>query len=309
MTAPPEFATMREHTARVGDVAFWWPHVAEVLRRHGLLDARREPVAGFNPTYPVFLYGDVVVKLFGTTRAWRARHAAERAALALVATDPAVSAPRLLAEGWLFDASWPYLVTSRMPGEAARRAGLTRAQRLALARDVGRQVRRVHALRPGPGVAAHTDWPDLDVPAAVAHSSLPPHLVAQVDDYLARLGPPDPVFTHGDLTADHVYAAGGRLTGIIDWGDAMVADRHCELIQLYRDLFDCDREAFGTFLEASAWPIGADFPRLALGHALHRQAIGYAQHHSMDVFAPIAEAFPLEDVATLDELAGTLFAV
>ncbi|WP_067490728.1 phosphotransferase [Actinomadura hibisca] len=308
MAAPPEFATMREHTARVGDVAFWWPHVAEALRRHGLLDARHEPVAGFNATYPTFVYGDVVVKLFGTTHAWRACHAAERAAQALVATDPTIAAPRLLAEGWLFDASWPYLITSRMPGEAAWRADLTHAQLLTLARDVGRQVRRVHALRPGPGIATHADWPDLDVTAAVARSSLPPHLTAQVDGYLARLGPPDPVFTHGDLTANHVYVAGGRLTGIIDWGDAMVIDRHCELIQPYRDLFGCDREAFAAFLAAAEWPVGADFPRLALGHALHRQAVGFAQHHSMDVFAPIAEAFPLDDIATLDELAGVLFA-
>ena len=40
-----------------------------------------------------------------------------------------------------------------------------------------------------------------------------------------------------------------------------------------------------------------------------RQAIGLAQHHTMDVFEPIAALFPLPDIATLDELASELFSV
>jgi hypothetical protein len=132
-------------------------------------------VAGFNATYPTFLYGDVVVKLFGYFRSWR--------------------------------------------------AGLSRERQLSVAADLGRQVRRVHALRPS-GVATEEDWPALNAAAAAEHSSLPPHLIAQVDDYLARLGTFDCVFVHGDLCANHVYVENGRLAGIIDWGDAMVTDRH-----------------------------------------------------------------------------------
>src|SRR5205823_13579869 len=116
MTAPPTFASFQEHLSRLGDVDFWWPHVAEILKRHGLAGAGREPVAGFNATYPTFLYGDAVVKLFGCFRPWRASHAAERAAQALVATDPGIAAPRLLGEGRLYDdadAQWPYLITTR----------------------------------------------------------------------------------------------------------------------------------------------------------------------------------------------------
>ena len=89
----------------------------------------------------------------------------------------------------------------------------------------------------------------------------------------------------------------------------MATDRHYELIQLYRDLFGCDKRLFRAFLEASDWPIGKDFPRQALGLALHRQAVGLAQHHTMDVFEPIAALLPLRDIATLDELATELFAV
>ena len=146
--------------------------------------------------------------------------------------------------------------------------------------------------------------------AAAEQSSLPSHLVAQVDDYLTRLGPlDDPVFVHGDLCAMHAFVKEGRLSGIIDWGDAMVTDRHYELIQLYRDLFDCDKAMLAVFLEACEWPVRKDFARQALGFALHRQAVGLAQHHSMDVFEPIAALLPLRDLATLDDLATELFAL
>ena len=311
MRSPPTFASAQEHVSRLGDVGFWWPYVSEILERHDLADAGRELVAGFNPTYPTFLIGDVVVKLFGGTRAWRESHAAERAAHGLVAGDPEIVAPRLLAEGRLYDeadAPWPYLVTTRMYGVCLLDANLSSEQRLSLATEVGRQVRRVHALRPS-GVATLEDRPGLDVAAAAEQSSLPPHLVAQIDAYLARLGPFDPVFVHGDLVAMHVFVENGRLTGIIDWGDALVADRHYELIQVYRDLFDCDKALFRVFLEACDWPVGKDFPHRALGLGLYRQAVGLARHHTMDVFEPIAARLPLRDIGILDELATELFAV
>lgn len=311
VTAPPTFASVQEHISRLGDVGFWWPYVAEILERHDLADAGWEPVAGFNATHPTFLYGDIVVKLFGYSRSWRESHAAERAAHVLVATDPEIAAPRLLREGQLYDeadAPWPYLITTRMPGVAWQDVGPSIEQRLSIAAEVGTQVRRVHALRPS-GVATEVDWPALNVAAAAEQSSLPPHLIAQIDDYLARLGPFDRVFVHGDLVAAHAFVENGRLTGIIDWGDAIVTDRHYELIQLYRDMFGCDKALLRVFLEASDWPAGKDFPRQALGLALHRQSVGLAQHHTMDVFEPIAALLPLQDIGTLDDLATELFAV
>jgi len=74
-------------------------------------------------------------------------------------------------------------------------------------------------------------------------------------------------------------------------------------------MFDCAKALFRTFLEASDWPVGKDFPTRTLGMALHRQAIGLMQHHTMDVFEPIAALLLLEDIGMLDELAAELFAV
>ncbi len=311
MIAPPTVASIRQHISRLGDVDFWGPYVTEALERHDLAAAGRPPVAGSNATHPTFLCGDVVVKLFGYSRAWRQSHASERAAQALIATDPEIAAPGLLGAGRLYDdhdAPWPYLITTRMSGVASSCAELSAEQRLAVATELGRQIRHVHTLRPF-GVATHEDWQTLNPAAAAEQSSLPPHLIAQIDDYLARLAPFDRVFVHGDLCANHVFVEDGRPSGIIDWGDAMVTDRHYEIIQLYRDMFGCDKGLLRAFLAASDWPVGKNFPRQALGLALHRQAIGLAQHHTMDVFEPIAALFPLQDIATLDELATKLFAV
>lgn len=305
---PPSGA---EGAARRGHVAFWAPHLDEILGRHRLSGAARTPVAGFNPTHPTFVCGDVVVKLFGARPAWRVSHAAERAALAAVASDPAIPAPRLLAEGRLrddADAPWPYLVTTRVPGASWREASLSDLRRRSVAEELGDVVRRLHALPPS-GVAVEADWAPPDVTAAASRSSLPPHLVAQAAAFVARLPPPDRVCVHGDLVAAHVFVEGGRLAGIIDWGDAMATDRHYELIQLQRDLFDGDRALLRACLDAGAWPMGEDFPHLALGHGLRRQALGLAQHGTMDVFEPVAARLPLREIGTLEELATAMFAV
>lgn len=311
MTSPPRFPAEGDPAARTGDVASWRPVVEEILVRHGLASHGRTLVAGFNATHPTFVCGDVVVKLFGAVAWWRTAHAAERAALSAVAADPEILAPRIVAEGRSSDAAgaaWPYLVTTRMHGVPWREAALSAGQRSVVAAELGAQVRRVHALRPG-HAAVPEDWQGVDVAAAARRSSLPERLIAQIDGFLARIGPPDPVLVHGDLVANHVYVSGGRLAGVIDWGDAVVADRHLELIQVHRDLFDCDKPLLRTFLDASAWPVGGDFARRALAEALRRQAMGLAQHGSMDVFEPVAARLPLGDLATLDDLAVALFGV
>lgn len=310
----PTFESNHQFISHLGDTAFWRPYVSEILSRHGLADAGGQLSAGFNATHPTFICGNVVVKLFGHSKAWRRAHSAERAAQVLIATDPEISAPRLLGEGRLFDddsdgdAPWPYLITNRMNGVSWHCADLSGEQKRSIAAELRQQVKRLHALRPS-GVATHEDWQSLNVTAANAQSSLPPHLVAQIDEFLTRLEPFDRVFAHGDVVANHVFIENGHLAGIIDWGDALVTDRHYELIQPHRDMFDCDKALLRAFLDASDWPVGKNFHRQALGMALHRQAIGLAQHRSMDVFEPVAALFPLQDIATLDELASEMFAV
>lgn len=308
MVPPPTFRSYEDYRSRLDDVDFWWPYLAGILEGHGSTDAASAPVAGFNPTYPTFLYGDVAIKLFGFVRGWRESYAAERAAEALVTTDPEIAVPRLLHAGQTSegaDAPWPYLISTRMPGIAWEGADLPDEQRRTIASELGGQVRRIHALKPE-GIAIDADWPPLDMTAAAGRSSLPPHLVAQVENYLIGLEPFDRVFVHGDIVGMHTFIADGHLAGIIDWGGATVTDRHYEIIQPHRDMFDCDKSLLRAFLEAADWPVGKDFARKAMGHALRRQATMFSVG---DVFMPIAEKFPLNDIATLEDLASELFEI
>lgn len=308
---PPAFSSTADYQARLDDAGFWFLYGAGVFKRHGI-EAPDGVVAGIGGTFPTLLSTDVAVKLFGHLPFWRTAYEAERAALRSVARDPCIAAPTVLAEGRLFDeptAPWPYLVTTRIPGMQLGDATLSTEQRSAVAAELGRQVRRIHALRPTQEVATLDSWPSPSLATAAHQTVLPQRLVAQVDGFVARAAPPDPVFVHGDLMFRHVFVEGGRFGGIIDWGDALVADRHYELAQIHLNLLAGDKTLLRTFLEHSNWPVEPAFAHQALAQAFQRQAVGLAQHRTMDVFYRVPDLVPLLDIETLDELADALFGV
>ena len=179
-----------------------------------------------------------------------------------------------------------------------------------VAADLGRQVQRIHALMPPDEVATPDSWRGYDLSEAARKTALPQRLAAQVDDFVRRNAPSaNPVFVHGDLMYRHVFVDGGRLSGLIDWGDAVVTDRHYELAQIQLNLFDGDKTLLRTFLDHSNWPVEPTFAHRALTDAFHRQAVGLAQHRTMDVFYKVPGFVALEDIETLDELADALFGV
>ena len=309
---PPAFFSTSDYLARLSDIGFWHPRVAGVFRRHGI-EAEAKLVAGVGGTFPTLLSGNVAIKLFGHLPFWRTAYEAERAAVRCVATDPRILAPTLLAEGRLFDdptAPWPYLVTTRTSGAHWKDAGLWADGMAIVAAELGRQVRRIHALVPSGVVATPGTWARHDLTEAARKTVLPPHLLSQVDDFVNRRATStNPVFVHGDLMYRHVFVEEGHLAGIIDWGDALVTDRHYELAQVQLNLFDGDKTLLRTFLDHSNWPVEATFAHRALTCAFHRQAVGLAQHRTMDVFFKVPDLVALEDIETLDELADALFGV
>jgi phosphotransferase family enzyme len=179
----PEFASLVDFVGRLDDVSFWEQYVHTILRRHGLSDSSDEPAAGYNPTWPTFVCGDVVVKLFGYHATWRRTFDAERNALSLVSAEPSILAPGLLGEGALFDSedAWAYLLISRLPGTGSWPDEPSADQWPSIARELGEQVKRIHSLHPS-GIVTDADWPDINLEGAAARSSLPPHLVAQVGE-------------------------------------------------------------------------------------------------------------------------------
>ncbi|HEY1177380.1 MAG TPA: phosphotransferase, partial [Phytomonospora sp.] len=106
----------------------------------------------------------------------------------------------------------------------------------------------------------------------------------------------------------NILVDGGRVTGLIDWGDALVIDRHNELAKIHLSTFRCDKDLLRAFLDGANWPARPDFARRAMAMALVRQAVGVAQHGGgFDNFYLVPRLFPVDDIATLDELAEAVF--
>lgn len=107
-------------------------------------------------------------------------------------------------------------------------------------------------------------WRNLDIAAGAEASSFPQHLIPQIDAFLAGFEFANEAVVHG-LVSRHVFVNSGGLTGVIDWGDAMFADRHYELPKLFLDTFACDRDLPRVFLHAAGWPVEHRFARKCMG--------------------------------------------
>lgn len=301
------FASPDDYRAHVGDLGHWWPHAEGVLRRHGLTP-EGTPKAATGGSYPTILVGGTVVKFYGHEGEWQRAHATELHAYEVLVADRELAAPKLLASGvW---EGWPYLVVTRTRGTTWADAAMSATELRSAAADLGAHIARLHALPPGPHVERFADWPPLDIAAAHEGSALPGRFVAQAETFIADVAPNDPTFGNGDLFEGNILVEDGRVTGLIDWGDALVIDRHNELAKIHLSTFRCDKDLLRAFLEGANWPVGADFARRAMAMALVRQGVGIAQHgEGFDNFFLLPELFPLDEIATLDELAEAVFGV
>jgi hypothetical protein len=126
-TAPAElaFASTAEYAATRENVDFWQPYVHEALRRHAL--ATVAPGIGTGGTFPTFLAGAYVVKLFPALFSGAECFEIERSIHQLFLEHRRILAPRLVAHGQLFDRGWrwPYLITRRLEGASWRNADLS----------------------------------------------------------------------------------------------------------------------------------------------------------------------------------------
>ena len=314
---PPRFSTLDEYRARLGDPAFWAPYVHAVLRQHGLPVS--PPKFGTVGTFPTFLVGGYVVKLFlstlakpfGTLFDGTLGQQVEVAVFGALAGQPAIPGPGLIAAGRLFDAGdgrqpaddppWPYLVTTRLGGTPWSAAGLALDERAGVARQLGAVVRQIHALPPPTGLLWERDWLAEYREGCVERlrrwGTLPSRLIDRADAFLL-LPPSDRRLVHADLHADHLFVDGGELVGIIDWGDALVADPYYELPALHLGTFDADKGLLAAFLDGYGWPPDPDFARRAMTMTLL---------HAFDVMEGVAQRLDLRRVSTLEELADLVW--
>jgi aminoglycoside phosphotransferase (APT) family kinase protein len=310
----PAFDSIAAFKQALQDVSGWLPVLHAIAERHDLVINPARVEVGIGGTYPTFLVDDVVIKLFGHLPRWQDAFRAELAVMQFIGQDPSLAAPRLLGSGEIFDAPspiCPYMLTSRMAGVAWDRATLSAADKIRLAEDLGVQLAKLGALDCAEvDLTSPADAPSLA--AAARRSSLPQHLVPEIDTFAARLQQTSGAtgqqrLVHGDLMFRHVFVEHGRCSGLIDWGDALVIDPHYELVQIQLNLFDRDQELLRVMLAAAGWSPAPDFAERCLLMSLQRQAHGLAQHFSMDVFYKIPQWIAVDRVSSLEELAQRLF--
>lgn len=300
MQLPTPITDQPHYGEHLGDVAYWSAYVIEALDRHKLASSTIE--APFVGTFPTFLAGDVVVKLFGDTFDGARSFTTEKAMCELLDTVPQIPTPGLIASGHLFDLagswSWPYLITERLRTAPLRDAPNSSSLPVA-AEELGRAMRQLHALPAPPTVVSRDLVPGLraEAPSRLRRFGLPDHLVEQVADFLAG-APTERVLVHADLTADHLFIGASGLAGIIDWGDAIVADPWYELVAVRFDALQGEPDLFHAVLESYGWPDTDDFSIRALQGVLEFQ---------FDAISTIATMIDLEKAVTLQELAERLF--
>lgn len=232
---------VESHYARVrADAEYWRPHVEDIAKRHGLSLGTYEPPLG-DATNAVFFVGDAVVKIYTPFFHGRESKGMEPAALRAVGADGAVVVPKVRATGELVagskDWAWPYAVLTRVPGRLleADWQAMPLPQRLGLLRDVGAAMAKIHKIPPTAELAdAYRKlWPQgfqsflsRQLEEFKGHPELLGLPIADsVRDFQLPTSPPAwPMILHGDIEPAHLFHENGKLSGIIDFGDAKLGD-------------------------------------------------------------------------------------
>jgi len=301
-----------EYASKKSDILFWKSRIAEILELNNLKQSLDNIKPGFNSTYPVFVLDDFVIKFFCYRKNWQHVFKKECAVHQILAKNLEIFAPKIVGKGEMGKAAntWAYTISTRVAGDSWLNTKLTRAQQINIFFELGKQLKMVHSLPIDNNVIKRFDsFEHLDVISAAQNSSLPNQLIHQVNDFLGSMPPFDKVLVNSDIVLMHVFISHGHLSGIIDWGDAAITDRHYELGKLCLE-FPGDKELLKNLLEAADWPVTETFAHQALGMALYRQAVGLTQHRTFDTFHKLPNTIEhLDRVETLDELSKILFQV
>ncbi|MFN3428637.1 MAG: phosphotransferase [Candidatus Sericytochromatia bacterium] len=180
-----------------------------------------------------------------------------------------------------------------LPGTTADRLGLGAAGRGAIAPDLGRFLRALHAIDPAEAAARGVRPDDFRGDTTGRSAKVLPQLARfestpwaeRVGAMAARLGAPpapetrDVVVLHGDVYARHLLVGpDGRLAGVIDWGDVCLGDRAVDLAAAYTFLPASARDAFW----AAYGPVDAATRERARFLALARHGF-YLPLYALDV--------------------------
>lgn len=180
----------------------------------------------------VYAVGDALVARFGEGAAL------EATLLAAIAPVLPLPVPVPVA----IDAEAGCLVLPRVSGTPL--LDLPRAARRVFAAPLLAFADALHALKPGVDVPADDGAPEQWLVEArrtwaTVRDEVPASRREAIEAVLAA-SPPAPaarrVLIHGDLGAEHVLVDADRISGVIDWGDAVIGDQALDHGRLMRDV-------------------------------------------------------------------------
>jgi len=240
-----------------------------------------------------------------------------------------IPVPTLITQGSLYsDGSewpWPYLITNVISG-----TGLVEVYEqvhyedlLSIADSLGLFLRQLHNLNLSQSRVFHPTWKVFAdaieeqrrtcVERQKGWGTLQKHLISQIGSYLLPTNMlfdthTTPHLLHCDLNADHLLGflddrQRWHITGIIDFGDALVGDWHYDLVAIHMGLFHGDKHLLRVFLDSydPEHLLCTDFVHIAMSYQLLRY---------FDSLAHFFQRKPeLRNVGSLEELAEVLWEV
>ncbi len=236
----------------------WADAIEAIKQEHGLFGTFTQSTNG---STVVFLSEHHCIKLHPPLPGFLASHEREVAALRCIGGGLAIPIPELLAGGAL--GPWRYFVATRLPGRPIDAVwdDLDRPTRADLATQLGHAIAELHAVDAAALAAVTEPWADFR-PSQRARGmdparrkGLTPERIAEVDDYLQRLDAiPEALggssVLHTEIGPSHVLVDEGRITGLIDFGDATVGDPEYDIAPVGLFVTRGDAAAFRAFCVA-----------------------------------------------------------
>jgi hygromycin-B 7''-O-kinase len=254
------------------DVEQWAPVVRAICRREGI--PCQEIEAGYPGTNAVYVVDRrYVVKVYAPF--CHDEYELECVLYPILAHDPEIPAPMLLAQGtWPDRIDWPYIVMEYLPGCPVREArhSISPSNHVGIGLQLGRLLRRLHAT-PLRSIPARNSLAALDRSGRAwcqlvrrhksafaqqfrRETALSPRVIDQCATWLELVW--DDVLTdrlvllNGDVTEDHVLVQRQngmwRITGVIDFADALIGQAEYEWIALWFGALDRDGKAMRACL-------------------------------------------------------------
>lgn len=220
----------------------WMPAMRNICQRHGLDPSTlRQAPPGSHILF--WVEDDWLIKLF--TPLFPADAPTECLVLQVLAEQSGFSVPSLRARGDL--EGWPYLVLSRLPGQPLDRLwpGLLPSSREQIAASLGRLMAALHRTPTAGLQNLQIDWQAF-IAGQMAiclerqrQAGATDAWLADIAGFLADLPPLyepgfQAVLLNADLNPEHLFCeqteAGWQITGVIDFGDAMLGHPYYEFV-------------------------------------------------------------------------------